>query len=393
MTAELKSALLDVYKRLPVKIVRGQGAWVYDESGASYLDMYAGHAVTSTGHCHPHLVQALTAQIQKLVFYSNAVALEHQEEAAALIVDELPRPLSRVFFVNSGAEAVENCLKMARIATGKQRIVGFEGGFHGRTLGAQAATGLSKYRKGLAELIPGHTFVPFGDATAVAVALAASDVAAVIVEPVQGLAGARTAPPEFFRAIRALCDQHGALLIYDEMQTGFGRTGSFTFAPRYGVVPDLISFGKGIASGLPVGAAVTNEKVAATIRPGDLGTTFGGGPLASAAVRATIEILRSEGIYAQVATRAPRLRQALAAFPSVAEVRGEGYLIGLKLHGTAASMQKQLFDRGVLTGTSDDPAVLRLMPPLTLNDAQIDHFLEQFARAERVFRETAKDPS
>ena len=171
------------------------------------------------------------------------------------------------------------------------------------------------------------------------------------------------------------------------MQTGFGRTGSFAFAPRYGVVPDLISFGKGIASGLPVGAAVASEKVAATIRPGDLGTTFGGGPLACAAVRATIEILRTEGIYGQVTSRAPRLKKALSAFPSVAEVRGEGYLIGLKLHGTAASMQQQLFDQGVLTGTSDDPAVLRLMPPLTLNDAQIDHFLEHFARAERVFRE------
>ena len=387
MTLKAASALLDVYKRLPVKIVRGQGTWVYDESGTSYLDMYAGHAVVSTGHCHPTLVKALTDQIHKLVFYSNLTAIEHQEEAAALIVGELPEALTRVFFVNSGAEAVENCLKMARIATGKQKIVAFDGGFHGRTLGAQAATGLAKYRSGLAATIPGHTFVPFGDAKAVAVAMAAGDVAAVIVEPVQGLSGVRTAAPEFFQELRKLCDKYGALLIYDEMQTGFGRTGSFAFAPRYGVVPDLMSFGKGMASGLPVGAAVTTEKVASSIRPGDLGTTFGGGPLACVAVKATIEILKSEDLYAQVSARAPRLKQGLSTLSTVKEVRGEGYLLGVELDRPARKLQEELVKEGVLAGTADNPNVLRLMPPLTLSDAQIDFFFERLVRAERVFRD------
>jgi acetylornithine/succinyldiaminopimelate/putrescine aminotransferase len=378
---------MNVYKRLPVKIVRGQGAWVYDESDTNYLDMYAGHAVTSTGHCHPHVVGRLSAQINKLLFYSNAVNVEHQEEAADLIVAELPAPLNRVFFCNSGAEAVENCLKVARLTTGKKKIVAFEGGFHGRTLGAQAVTGLAKYRQGLAAEIPGHTFVPFNDAKAAALAVAGGDVAAMIVEPIQGLAGCRTADPEFFIALRQICDRHGVLLIFDEMQTGFGRTGSFAFAPRYGVVPDLISFGKGIASGLPVAAVVTTEKIAATIRPGDLGTTFGGGPLACLAVCATIEVLRNEQIYDQVTRRAPRLRAALAALPSVQEVRGEGYLIGIKLDGLAAKLQGELFRQGILVGTSDDPSVLRLMPPLTLSDEQIDYFIERMMRAEKAFRD------
>ncbi|MEN9834425.1 MAG: Acetylornithine aminotransferase [Pseudomonadota bacterium] len=381
------SSLMNVYKRLPVKIVRGQGAWVYDESDTNYLDMYAGHAVTSTGHCHPHVVGRLSAQINKLLFYSNAVNVEHQEEAADLIVSELPAPLNRVFFCNSGAEAVENCLKVARLTTGKKKIVAFEGGFHGRTLGAQAVTGLAKYRQGLAAEIPGHTFVPFNDAKAAALAVAGGDVAAMIVEPIQGLAGCRTADPEFFIALRQICDRHGVLLIFDEMQTGFGRTGSFAFAPRYGVVPDLISFGKGIASGLPVAAVVTTEKIAATIRPGDLGTTFGGGPLACLAVCATIEVLRNEQIYDQVTRRAPRLRAALAALPSVQEVRGEGYLIGIKLDGLAAKLQGELFRQGILVGTSDDPSVLRLMPPLTLSDEQIDYFIERMMRAEKAFRD------
>jgi len=384
---ETTSNLINVYKRLPVKIVRGQGAWVYDESGTNFLDMYAGHAVTSTGHCHPHLVSRLTEQMSKLLFYSNAVHVEHQEEAAALIAAELPPQLNRVFFCNSGAEAVENCLKAARLATGRQKIVAFDGGFHGRTLGAQAVTGLAKYRQGLAADIAGHTFVPFNDAKAAALAVAGGDVAAIIVEPIQGLAGCRTAEPEFFVALRQICDRHGVLLIFDEMQTGFGRTGSFAFAPRYGVVPDLISFGKGIASGLPVGALVTTDKVASRLRPGDLGTTFGGGPLACLAVCATIEILRREQIYEQVQSRAPRLRAALASLPSVTEVRGEGYLIGVKVDGLAANLQKQLFNRGVLAGTSDDPSILRLMPPLILNDAHIDYFVERMATAEKAFRD------
>ncbi len=382
-----KSSLIDVYKRLPVKIVRGQGVWVYDQSGANFLDMYAAHAVTSTGHCHPHLVSRLSEQLNKLVFYSNAVAIEHQEEAADLIVGELSSKLNRVFFCNSGAEAVENCLKIARLATGRKRVVAFESGFHGRTLGAQAVTGLAKYRQGLASEVPGHTFVPFNDAKAAALAVASGDVAAIIVEPIQGLAGCRTADPEFFISLREICNKHGVLLIFDEMQTGFGRTGSFAFAPRYGVVPDLISFGKGIASGLPVAAVATTDRVAASIRPGDLGTTFGGGPLACAAVCATIEILRTEQIYDQVAQRAPRLRAALASLPSVQEVRGEGYLIGVKLQGLAANLQAELFKLGVIVGTSDDPTVLRLMPPLILGDEHIDYFIDRMTRAEKVFRD------
>jgi len=379
------SHLLDVYKRIPRKLVRGLGAFVYADDGEAFLDMYGGHAVVSLGHCHPRLVEALRTQLGKLMFYSNSIYLEHQEEAASLIATQLPPGLNRVFFVNSGAEATENALKIARLATKRVKVLGFGGGFHGRTLGAQAATGVAKYRSPLADAVPGHAFATFGSVEAVAELLCAGDVAAVIVEPIQSLAGVRSASPEFFYELRQLCDAYGTLLIYDELQTGFGRTGSFSFAPRYDVVPDLIAFGKGMGGGFPVAACVVHERLAPMVQAGDLGTTFGGGPLAALAVKTTVEILLDEQIYAKVTAGSQRLMTALATFPSVLEVRGAGYLLGLKLCGPASKLQAALLDEKVLTGTCDDPAVLRMMPPLTLTDTELELFVQRFARAESEF--------
>ncbi len=379
------SHLLDVYKRIPRKLVRGLGSYVYDDEGEAFLDMYGGHAVVSLGHCHPRLVEALRTQLGKLMFYSNSIYLEHQEEAASLIAAQLPAGLDRVFFVNSGAEATENALKVARLATKRVKVLSFGGGFHGRTLGAQAVTGVAKYRGALADAVPGHVFATFGSIDAVADFLRVGDVAAVIVEPIQSLAGVRSASPEFFQELRRLCDAYGTLLIYDELQTGFGRTGSFSFAPRYDVAPDLIAFGKGMGGGFPVAACVVHERLAPSVQAGDLGTTFGGGPLAALAVKTTIEILLEEQIYAKVAAGSQRLMTALAPFPSVLEVRGAGYLLGLKLRGPASKLQAALLGEKVLTGTCDDPAVLRMMPPLTLTDAELEQFVQRFARAESVF--------
>lgn len=371
----MTSSLVDAYKRLPIQVVRGEGTWVHDAAGRAYLDMYGGHAVTATGHCHPRLVKALREQVGKLLFYSNAVGLEHQEEAATLLVDMLPAPLARAFFVNSGTEAVENALKVARKATGREGVLSFTGGFHGRTLGALSATGIARYRDGAGVKMTGHAYVPFGDLTAVEQALVSGRFAAVILEPIQSLAGVVTAEASFFQGLRKLCDETGTLLIYDELQTGIGRTGTFTFAPRHGVVPDLMTLGKAMASGVPMGACVMTEALAATLKPGDLGTTFGGGPLASLALKVTLEILSDEDLLDRVRINAADLVEGLAHLPYVEEVRGEGFLIGVKVNTLAATLQKELLALGVIVGTSEDPRVLRLMPPLTLSRTDIGWFL------------------
>lgn len=374
------SSLVDVYKKLPLKIVSGEGVWLYDDKGRRYLDMYGGHAVAATGHGHPQLVSALKEQLDRLVFYSNFVGLEHQEEAAHLLVDELPSPLKKVFFVNSGTEAVENALKVARKATAKKGVIGFGGGFHGRTLGALAATGIDRYRKGLGTEVEGHFFVPWGDAAAVENLVSQAEIAAVIVEPVQSLAGVRVAELGFLQDLRRICSQKGVLLIFDELQTGGGRSGgSYTFAPRGGVVPDLLTLGKGIASGIPMAVCAMSLDLADGLNMGDLGTTFGGGPLACLALKTTLEILRDEDLMAEVETRHQEFCGLMAPWmPEVVqEVRGVGLLLGLKTVIPAARLQQELLKEGVLTGTSEDPSVLRLMPPLTI---QKDH-LQLFAQA------------
>lgn len=376
------SALLETYKKLPLTLVKGQGTSVWDQNGRRYLDFYGGHAVASVGHCHPRLVQALQDQAGRLLFYSNVVGLEHQEEAAAVLAQALPPGLDRIFFVNSGAEAVENALKIARRATGREVVLSFDGGFHGRTLGALSATGIDKYRASAGIEIPGNAFVPWGDLEGVATVLSTTPVAAVLLEPIQSLAGVRTQPASFYQELRALCTAHGALLIYDELQTGVGRTGTFTFAPRHGVTPDLMTLGKGLGGGFPVAATVTSRAVAATLKTGDLGTTFGGGPLASRAVWETLQILLSEGVLDNAAARGAELTTGLERFAAVKEVRGAGLLLGVvPTGGNAARWQAELLKQGVITGTSDDPGTLRLMPPLTLDTSDVQEFLAAFAAA------------
>jgi acetylornithine aminotransferase/acetylornithine/N-succinyldiaminopimelate aminotransferase len=345
--------------------------------------MYGGHAVAATGHCHPRLTKALQEQVGRLLFYSNVAHLEHQEEAAALLTEALPKPLSRAFFVNSGTEAVENAIKVARKATGRQDVLAFEHGFHGRTLGSLGATGLAKYRTGAGIDMPGYAFAPFGDLDRVASLLKSGAYAAVILEPVQSLAGVKTAEAEFFLGLRDLCDAHGTLLIYDELQTGGGRAGGgYAFAPRYGVVPDLMTLGKGIASGVPMGACVMTEALAQLQKPGDLGTTFGGGPLATLALKTTLEILRDERVYEHVTNMELRLREGLSHLPSVKTISGVGLLLGIHVHGPAVKVQKALFEAGVIAGTSEDPNVLRIMPPLTISKENVDLFVRTLGDVE-----------
>ena len=373
------SAELQTYTRWGIELVRGERSTVWDSAGKSYLDLYGGHAVAATGHCHPEVVRAIREQAGQLMFYSNVVALPVRARAAEAIAAEAPAPLSKVFFVNSGTEANENAMRLARRATGRSGILSFDGGFHGRTADAISAAGLAKYRELGKPNVPGHRLVPFGDLAAVEAALDDS-VAAVLIEPIQSMAGVVTAPASYFHGLRRLCHERGAKLIYDEVQTGFGRTGTFFFAGRHGVVPDLVSLAKGIGSGVPMGAVLVSEEIAAQVHPDDYGTTFGGGPLACAAAEATVRVIREEKLLENVREGSRRLKAGLSKIAAIREIRGEGFLIGLAIDRPGRAVRAELLARGFLVGGSDQPDVLRLLPPLVLTAEEIDRFLEAIGR-------------
>ncbi|HEY9231454.1 MAG TPA: acetylornithine transaminase [Blastocatellia bacterium] len=367
------------YKKFPFVVERGEDVWVYTSTGERYLDLYGGHAVVSTGHSHPRLVRAISEQAARLIFYSNLVYNDTRARAARKLVD-IAHPLHRkVFFCNSGTEANENAIKIARKLTGRDKVISFDGGFHGRTPGSLAATGLPKYREGTSPMLSGHVYAPFDDIAAIE-SLIDEQTAAVILEPIQSMGGARMAQPEFYRALRELCDRADAMLIYDEVQTGMGRTGEYFFAGRYDVVPDLVTLAKGIASGVPMGAVLMTEEIAAEIKFSDLGTTFGGGPLACAALEATIDVIRDERLLDNVRANSEYLYNELGKLPQVAELRGLGYLVGIRFTSESARpYQQALLERKIITGLADDASVLRLLPPLTLKRAEIDLFLNELA--------------
>ena len=365
-------ALLPVYATMPLRAVRGRGSWITDEEGREWLDAYGGHAVASTGHCHPDVVRAIADQAAELIFYSTAIPHHAREELADAIAALCPAPLGKLFFCNSGAEANENALGLARRHTGRSTIVSVEGGWHGRTAATQAVTDGPRYAE-TARLagLPVSRKVPFNDAAAMRAAVDQT-VAAVIVEPVQGLTGARDCDPAFLRAAREACDAAGALLIFDEIQCGVGRCGAFTSAEAFGVVPDILTLAKGLASGLPIGAVVTTEAVSSRLALGDLGSTFGGGPVPCAAALATLRVIQRQGLIANANEVGAYLMAGAAALPGVVGVQGRGLLIGLRLDRPAAGVQQGLFARRILAGTSGDPQVLRLMPPLSFSRSEAD---------------------
>jgi acetylornithine/N-succinyldiaminopimelate aminotransferase len=375
-------ALFPVYAQMPVRPVSGRGSWLIDADGHEWLDAYGGHAVASTGHSHPHVVGAIARQAETLLFYSTAVALELRERLAAELVARCQVPGARVFLCNSGAEVNENALHLARRTTGRSGVVAVEGGWHGRTVATLACTHGEKYQAwARAAGMPLARFVPFNDIAALERTVNETT-AALIVEPVQGVQGARDCAPEFLRAARAACDRHGAALIFDEIQCGVGRCGAFTAAEAYGVTPDVIAMAKGLASGLPIGAILVGSRLAAGVKTGDLGSTFGGGPVVCAAALATLEVIDREGLIANAIAIGERLTQGALAL-GVSKVQGRGLLLGLHLGRPAVELQKALFARRILTGTSADPQVLRLMPPLIFSAGEADRLLEALAEVLR----------
>ncbi|HEY0079713.1 MAG TPA: aminotransferase class III-fold pyridoxal phosphate-dependent enzyme [Pyrinomonadaceae bacterium] len=383
-TAREERFQLATYKKFPLALRSGSGCWVETEGGERYLDLYGGHAVAGVGHCHPRVVEAVRAQAGELMFYSNLVYSEVRARAAEKLTGCAPAPLGKVFFCNSGTEANENAMRMARMRTGRESIITFEGGFHGRTADSISATFLGKYRQLGRPNVPGHFAAEFGSVESVA-QLADESVAAVMLEPIQSMAGVKMAEPDFYRALRELCDERGMLLIYDEVQTGVGRTGEWFFAAGAcggGVVPDILTLAKALGSGLPVGACLTTEDVAAHIKENDLGTTFGGGMLAMAAVEATLEAIEQDGMLENVRRVERHLRERLEGVRRVVGVRGRGMLLGVEFDSEiSGQMQKALLERRIITGTSSDARVLRLLPPLCLSVEEADLFVEALKEA------------
>ena len=360
---------LPVYAQLDLHPVGGEGPWLVLADGRRILDMYGGHAVAALGYGHPRLVAALQDQVQRLTFQSNLLPLELRARACEALARFAPPGLDRVFLVNSGAEANENALKLSFRAPERTRVVAVEGAFHGRTAAAAAVTWGSEKWYGLPRKPFDVSFVSPRDPAALAHKVGA-DTAALIVEPVQGVAGAVDLPAEFLAAARRATRDAGAMLIFDEVQCGMGRTGRPFAADYYGITPDIITTAKGLAGGFPAGALITTHEIAAGLKIGELGTTFGGGPMACAAIEAVLAAIRDEGLLERVRILSEQIRRTCVAGP-VTAIQGAGFLLGLVCTRPAKEIQAELLERDILAGTSADPRVLRLLPPFTLEPEHV----------------------
>lgn len=364
-----------VYSKRPVTMVRGQGATLWDDAGREYIDCAAGHGVANVGHCHPHVVQAIQAQAAQLITCQEAL----YNDQRALLLNELaavlPSGLDRVFLCNSGTEAVEAALKFARLATGRTEIVATMRGFHGRTFGALSATWEAHYREPFAPLVPGFRHVPYNNLAALADAIT-DNTAAVLLEVVQGEGGVRPGSAEFLQGAQALCRKRGALLLLDEVQTGWGRTGKLFACEHHDLEPDILILAKAIAGGMPMGAVAWGARVG-TIGAGLHGSTFGGNPLACAAARATLQVLQEERLPEQAAEKGQWLQDQIGALPTrrTREARGVGLMIGVELRERAAPYIQQLQERGVLALPAG-PTVIRLLPPLVITNAQLEQVVQ-----------------
>lgn len=373
-----KAATIPVYAQLPFVADYASGCEIVTTDGRRILDFYGGHAVAALGYGHPRLTQVIREQSERLLFQSNAVALGVRAHAAEALLSIAPTNLARVFFVNSGAEANENALRIACMASGRKKVLAVTHGFHGRTAAAAAVTWNSASRwYGFPRLPFDVDFIPRNDVDA-ANTMIDAEVAAVIFEPVQGVAGAFDLSAEFVTALRQATLACGAALIADEVQSGMGRSGHFFAVQAYQVEPDMLTAAKALGGGIPCSALLVEERYCAAIRPGDLGTTFGGGPLASAATVAVIETLHKEKLLENVRRREVEIRKLCAAGP-VKSIQGMGLMLGLVCDRPASEIQARLLDHNILTGTSSDPQVLRLLPPLVLQSEHVTRLARSLA--------------
>jgi acetylornithine/N-succinyldiaminopimelate aminotransferase len=363
--------LAQVFAQYPIEVAHGEGVWLYARDGRKILDFYGGHAVAGLGYGHPRWVAALDRQARQMAFQTNALPMAVRERAAARLAKFAGLGLDTVFFINSGAEANENALKLAFKMTGRTKAVALEQGWHGRTAAAGAVTwGALEKWYGFPRLPFDVAFVPRADPHAAERAID-RDTAAVIVEPVQGVGGAYDVGKPMLETLRRRCDEVGAVLIFDEVQCGMGRTGAPFGANFYGVTPDILTTAKALGNGFPVSALMLSKRIAGRIKNDDMGTTFGGGPMACAVVEAVIDVIESESLLANVRQVSDYIRAHCLVGP-VTGIQGAGFLLGLKTSRPAKEVQSALMGKGILTGTSGDAHVLRLLPAYILNEGHVD---------------------
>lgn len=371
--------LFDVYPRFPVNIVKGKGNYVWDDKGQKYLDFYGGHAVISIGHSHPHYIKRIENQLEKIGFYSNSVEMPIQDELALKLGEASGYEDYYLFLVNSGAEAVENAIKLASFGKDRKKVIAFDDAFHGRT---SAAVQLTDNPRIIAPLNTGIEVVrlPLNDPEALEKAMG-DDVAAVIVEGIQGIGGMEEPTGEFLKEIDVLCKRFGATFIIDEIQSGYGRTGDFFAHQKHpDIRPDLITIAKGMGNGFPVGGVLIAPHFEASY--GLLGTTFGGNQLACAASLAVLEVYQNENILENVKKNGDFLINKLKEIPSILKVRGRGLMIALDFDYPIKELRKKLMkDHFIFTGSAKDPHTMRLLPPLTIGHSEIEHFITTFVKA------------
>lgn len=387
---------MNTYGRLPVRAVKGEGVWLYDESGKRYLDLVAGVAVNGLGHAHPKLVKALSEQLSTLIHCSNLYEIPLAETAAARIAEL--SGMDKVFFCNSGCEANEAAIKLARLWGNKKgvsnpTIIVTEKSFHGRTMATLSATGNRKIQAGFAPLVTGFVHVPYNDIAAIeAQAALHPNTVAILVEPVQGEGGVNVPSVQYLQELRKLCDQQGWLLMLDEIQTGIGRTGTWFAHQHAGILPDVMTLAKGLGSGVPVGACVARGQAAETFQPGNHGSTFGGNPLACRAVVETLSIMQEEGLLEHANTMGNYIRsafkQALSDTPGVKDIRGLGLMIGLELDRPCAALVKLALEKNMLINVTSDN-VIRLVPPLILQQPEADLLVTELSALIKHFLNAA----
>jgi len=384
--------LMNTYLPLPVSFARGEGVWLFDTDGKRYLDALGGIAVCALGHAHPAVTEAICDQAGRLLHTSNLYRIDNQETLADALCDKAD--MERVFFCNSGAEANEAALKLARLYGHRKgidtpQVIVTEGSFHGRTMATLTATGNRKIQAGFEPLVPGFLRAPYNDTEALRnIAANSPDVVAILVEPITGEGGIRIPDDDYLTTIRALCDEHGWLMMLDEIQTGMGRTGRWFAHQHSGIKPDVMTLAKALGNGVPIGACLANGPAADIFQPGNHGSTFGGNPLAARAALAVVETLEQDNLVARAAALGERLmngfRSRLGTHSGVREIRGRGLMLGIELDRPCGVLVQRALDSGLLINVTAD-SVVRLLPPLILSDAQADTLCDSVCELIETF--------
>jgi predicted acetylornithine/succinylornithine family transaminase len=377
------------YTRYPVCLVRGEGSWVWDAEGNRYLDFFPGWGCGLVGHCPPRVVEAVREQVATLIHVPNTWYTDAQGQLAKALCERLDFP-AKAFFCNSGTEANEAAIKLARLwggSAGKFKVLTFSDSFHGRTFGSLSATAQPKYHAGLGPMLPGFVYAPFGDLAAAEKAVD-DETAAVLLEPIQGEGGVNLPPAGFLEGLRNLCDRRGMLLMFDEVQTGMGRTGKWFAFQHTGISPDVMTLAKGLGNGVPIGACLARGAAADVFSPGKHGSTFGGNPLCCAASLATLEAIEAEGLMENASRVGGLIRaelsQRLAGEPGVKQIRGKGLMIGIELDRPCGDLVKRGLEAGLLINVTAD-TVVRLLPPLILRNGEAQMLVERLAELIRSF--------